>query len=217
MRKMGTALAVLTLLGALASCASQAAAPTPAPAPAPTAEAKADYQTAYAVEKLNEVNDMVLARKAVPADYLAYLDEETAQAVEEYNSATVDMRDRYIWMMNSTAEVLAYAYGGGKAPDESVPDSARFLTEGDRERYYAFIDRAATLALYRNVGELMQTDPATAYPATVESGGSYGLWATDMLHTALVDDDLRQSTQDYLDQVDALLERFDAARAGLSE
>lgn len=217
MRKTGTVLAILAILGALASCASQAAAPTSAPTPEPTAEAKVDYQTAYAVEKLNEVNDMVLARKVVPADYLAYLDEETAQAVEEYNSATAVMRNSYIWKMNSTAGVLAYAYGGGEAPDESVPDSARFLTEGDRERYYAFIDRAATLALYRNVGELMQTDPATAYPATVEGGGSYGLWATDMLHTALVDDDLRQSTQDYLDQVDALLERFDAVRAELSE
>ena len=59
--------------------------------------------------------------------------------------------------------------------------------------------------------------PAPAPAPTAEGGGSYGLWATDMLHTALVDDDLRQSTQDYLDQVDALLERFDAARAGLSE
>lgn len=220
MKQKRCLLPALVLIGALASCASQTAAPTPteapAPAPSPTAEAGPDYQTAYTIEKLNEVNDMVLARKVVPVDYLFYLYGETAQAVEEYNAATAYLRGSYIGKMKDIAWVLAYAYDGGKPPAESIPESALFLTEGDRDRYYGFIDRAATLALYRNVGELMQTDPATAYPAMVEDGGSYGLWATDMLHTTLVDDDLKRQTQDYLDQVDALLERFDAARAELS-
>lgn len=95
MRKTGIVLAALALLGVLASCASQAAAPTPAPTPEPTAEAKADYQTAYAVEKLNEVNDMVLARKVIPEDdaafasYGRYLEEgdNYFRFIEEFSAA----------------------------------------------------------------------------------------------------------------------------------
>lgn len=204
----------LTLALILSACAAQAALDTAEPA---AVQVQSDPNRAYALEKLNEVNDMILERKVVPEDYFRYLGEELAQAVEEYNTATAVLRSSYLGKMEGYAKIMAYSYGGAEVPDDSVPASSIYLLEERPDHFYEFIDRAATLALYRNVGDLMQSDPVTAYPASAESGGSYGLWATDLLHDASVGAGLSQQTEEYLDQVDALLEKLDETRKGWTQ
>ena len=66
----------------------------------------ADAAESYRLEKLNQITDMVLERQVVPADYLRYVDEELAQAVEEYNSATQLLKMNY----------STWAEGGGVRP-----------------------------------------------------------------------------------------------------
>lgn len=49
-------------------------------------------ENAYRLEKINEVNDLVIQRQVVPEGYFRYLGEELAAAIEEYNSKTTGLR-----------------------------------------------------------------------------------------------------------------------------
>ena len=167
----------------------------------------------YRLEKLNAVSDLVLERQVVPSDYLRYLDEELAAAVEEYNLSTSILKQRYLSYMENVTDSLAYSYSD-ITDDNPSPSSHRYLTDAERpDRYYVFLDRVATLALFQNPSFLLQTDSATAYLAMVESGGSGGLWSTNLLQTVLGEEETHQLTEEYFAQVDALLDQLDAARA----
>lgn len=205
MRKTRTTLVALALLGVLASCASQAAAPTPAPTPEPTAEAKVDYQTAYAVEKLNEVNDMVLERKVIPEDYLRYLDGPAAEKAETYNAA----------LTNAKAVAVRYAKEWADTFREMSPEDdaafasyGRYLEEGDN--YFRFIEEFSAALLYPNSYDFTIFGTVVGYPASCESGGSGGLWSMGYYMDQNCIEELTSAVNDLLDQ-------FDAARAELSE
>ena len=164
----------------------------------------ADAAESYRLEKLNQITDMVLERQVVPADYLRYVDEELAQAVEEYNSATQLLKMNYsIWAEGVVESVL---YDFGDAPEPPDPY--------DRpERYYQMVDRLSTLAFYPNSTDFIFTDPVLSFSAAHESGGSYGLWAIYLHEDWYVEEDLARQASDYFTQVDTLLDQLDAARA----
>ena len=61
-----------------------------------------------ALEKLNQVNDMVLARETVPADYLRYLPDDLAELVEEYNGRTGELCEN-----DPSLSYPLYVEGGG--------------------------------------------------------------------------------------------------------
>ena len=69
-----------------------------------------DAAEAYRLEKLNEVNDMVLERKAVPEDYLRYLPEDLRDPVKQYNADTMGMKLSYEQRGSSIAEGLLYEH-----------------------------------------------------------------------------------------------------------
>ncbi len=208
-----SALALVLVLWLILRGIGQPAAAEPAPTPAPATEQ--DANAAYRLEKLNNVNDMILSREIVPQDYLRYLEEGLAGMVEEYNSLTARLKSCYLSHMSNTAWSLAYNYDGVSAPEAySSRPSYYYLADPDHpNRYYTFIDRASTLALFPNYSDLAQTDPATAYLAWAESGSSSGLWATSLLHTSLADEETRTMTEEYFHNIDAILDRIDAVRA----
>lgn len=161
----------------------------------------ADAAEGYRLEKLNQITDMVLERQVVPADYLRYVDEELAQAVEEYNSATTLLILRYTQTATDVVNTLVYEHM------ESPGDYQQ------PELYFDWIGRIAHYALYENTLALCSADPVLGYTLAKEVGGSYGMWPGYFHEEGLADEDLRQQGEDYLTQVDTLLDQLDAARA----
>ena len=162
-----------------------------------------DAAEAYRLEKLNEVNDMVLERKAVPEDYLRYLPEDLREPVKQYNADTMGMKLSYEQRGSSIAEGLLYEHGEDP---------------GDYERgdlFYSMADRISTLSLYGNVNQLCNLDPVLTYTLAKEGGGSWGMWAYYIEH-GNYDTETKQRRAEYLDGVYALLDQFDAYRASLT-
>lgn len=172
-------------------------------APAPDVAGTLDAAAAYRLEKLNEVNDMVLAREAVPEDYLRYLPEDLREPVKQYNADTMEMKVSYEQRGTRIAESLLYEH------KEDPGDYER------GELFYSMADRISTLSLYRNVNQLCNLDPVLTYTLAKEGGGSYGMWAYYIEH-GNYGVETKQRRAEYLDSVDALLDQFDAARTALS-
>lgn len=108
MKKHLTALLLAAMILSLASCAT----PEPPAAPSLTANQR------YTLEKLNQVNDMVLARETVPADYLRYLPDDLAELVEEYNNRTGELRVRFTCNAKSIVHGLLYNLDDRTPPRE---------------------------------------------------------------------------------------------------
>lgn len=196
--------AILILAGVILVSAALVTAGLFAGAGRPAEPAQAvqmDAEAAYRLEKLNEVNDMVLRREAVPEDYLRYLPEELREPVKRYSADTAGMKADYELRGTQIAQALLYEHR------EDPGDYER------GELFYAMAERISTLSLYRNVSELCQADPVLVYTLAKESGGSYGAWAYYIEKGVGDDEDAVRRRADYLDAVDALLEQFDACRA----
>lgn len=189
MKKYLTALLLAAMILSLAACAT----PEPPAAPSLTANQR------YALEKLNQVNDMVLARETVPADYLRYLPDDLSELVEEYNNRTGELRVRFTRNAKSIVHGLLY-----NLDDRTPPREYEYP-----ELYYDWVGRISHYALFENITELCENDPNLSYPLYVEGGGSYGMWA---LPSHFYDDRDVQEIQDYLRLVEQLLDAFDAAR-----
>lgn len=216
MKRITCILLVLAMAMALSACGGQADAPasdvTPSAAPAPSSgAAQPDPNRAYALEKLNEVNDMVLNRQMVPQDYLRYLDEPLAIKMVEYNST----------LSSAKAITIRYAKGWADSfrnmtPEDDWYDAAfasygRYLEEGDN--YFRFIDEFSTALLYPNSYDFPLFGTVVGYPAGSEAGGSGGLWATGFY----LSDSEKQCISALTALVDDLLDQFDAARAAWAQ
>lgn len=189
MKKHLSALLLAAMVLSLAACAAPE---TPAVSPLTTNQR-------YALEKLDQVNDMVLARETVPADYLRYLPDDLAQLVEEYNDRTGELRVRFTVNAKNIVRSLLYDLEDRTAPPEyEYP-----------ELYYDWVGRISHYALFENITELCENDPSLSYPLCVEGGGSYGMWA---LPGHFYKDEDVQLIEDYLLLVEQLLDAFDAAR-----
>ena len=186
------ALAAALLLNA---CAEPAAPSAAVPGPS----------RAYALEKLNEVSDMVLNRQVVPEDYLRYLDETSSEKVAEYN----------VGLANAKTVVVCYAKGWAdtfrdmNAFPEDAPgyDAAfagygRYLEEGDN--YFRFIEEFSSALLYPNHYDFTLFEAFAGYPAGSETGGSGGLWASGYYLDKAPMDELTAAASDLLDQLDAV-------------
>lgn len=183
-------LAASILISALALCWSiRTAAP----------DAPEDRQT----EVRAQIRDMVLAREAIPADYLRYLDQDLAAQAEEYNLETANLKSQY----------TVYA-------KEQIHGMFEYYRDNEPERlnYFAseklICEAAAHLvhcALYRNPQELYYEDPAMAYALSGEEGGSGGLWAEAVHQSFWVEENLVKDVETYLDQVDGFLDALDGA------
>ena len=154
---------------------------------------------AYSLEKLNQVNDMVLERETVPSDYLRYLPDELARLVEEYNDQTGELRVYFTGHAQSIVYSLLY----------DLEDRTALREYEYPELYYDWVGRISHYALFGNITELCENDPCLSYPLYRESGGSYGMWALPGLF--YTDEDI-QLIEDYLRLVEQLLDAFDAAR-----
>ena len=166
--------------------------------PAPTA------QDEYRLEKINEVNDMVIQRQVVPEGYFRYLGEELAAAVEEYNSMTAGMHCNYARYGNGIAETFFY---------ETKEDP------GDYDRpilYYEWISSISRLALHKNSYEMLLNDDYLVALAYQELGGSGGLWFYFVQNDAIGSQELTSEFEEYFAMIDALMPMFDEARAQLN-
>lgn len=189
MKKHLTALLLAAMILSLVACAT----------PEPPAATPLTANQRYALEKLNQVNDMVLARETVPTDYLRYLPDDLAELVEEYNNRTGELRVRFTANARSIVHGLLYNLDDRTAPREyEYP-----------ELYYDWVGRISHYALFENITELCENDPSLSYPLYVEGGGSYGMWA---LPSHFYEDRDVQEIQDYLRLVEQLLDAFDAVR-----
>lgn len=150
-----------------------------------------------------QIRDMVLAREAIPADYLRCLDQDLAALAEEYNAGTANLKSRY----------TVYA----KEQIHSMFEYYR-TEEPERLNYFAseelVCEAAAHLArcaLYRNPQQLYYEDPAMAYALSGEEGGSGALWA-DAVHQGFqAGENLVKDVETYLDQVDEFMDALDGA------
>ena len=156
----------------------------------------------FPAARIDAVSQLVLDREVVPEDYLRWLDEETAQAVERYNDGTVRWTQYFANYAHSVAEGLFYEH------KESPGDYDQPML------YYEWIGRISHLALYRNADELLLTDPYLVWPLAKESGGSYGLWASRIHAQSSLGDETYGELMAYLDETDALLDALDEARQG---
>jgi len=202
-KKLDLFCSLAALLVAAAALAAALTIPRPAdradntPAPAPSH----DPQEVYCLEKLNEVNDMVLDRQVVPEDYLRYLDEALSEKVKTYNSALV----------NAKAETVRYAKGWADSFREMSPEDdwydegfagyGRYLEEGDN--YFRFIEEFSAALLYPNANDFTFSATVVGYPAASEAGGSGGLWATGYYLDKTWIDTLTSAADELLDQFDA--------------
>lgn len=224
MKKLLASLLAIVMALALTACApmSDSGSPAPSPDAAQSATgtpepgpdtAQSALNRAYALEKLNEVNDMVLNRQVVPGDYLRYLDEELAEKVEEYNSALANAKGAAVRYAKDWAESFRDFFGN-LSPEDDGYDAAyasygRYLEEGDN--YYRFIEEFSTALLwYPNHYAFMIFQPVVGYPAGRELGGSGGLWANGYY----LEDWQRTSIDELTAIADELLDQFDNARAG---
>lgn len=178
-------------------------APSPAPesvsAPAPTLSP----QDAYRLEKLNEVNDLVLDRQVVPEDYLRYLDQDLSEGVKAYNTALVNAKAETVRYAKEWADTFRDLSPEDDWYDEAFARYGQYLKEGDN--YFRFIEEFSTALLYPNANDFTFFAPVVGYPAASEAGGSGGLWATGYYLDKTWTDELTSA-------VDGLLTKFDAAR-----
>lgn len=157
----------------------------------------------YRLEKLNEVTDLVLERQVVPQDYLRYLDEDLAQAVENYNLATAQLKSNYSVYAENLVHVLIDDTDAPRGPEAYQQE----------ERYYRMVDRISTLALFQNCYELCLADPYLSFTLAHEAGGSAGLWAYTLHEPGYVGEGLAGQATAYFTQVEELLDQLDGARA----
>lgn len=190
------ALAASILVSALALCwAVKTASPaSPASSAAPE-DPRAEVRA--------QIRDMVLAREAIPADYLRFLDQDLAAQAEEYNAETAILKSQY----------TVYA----KEQLHSMFEYYR-TEEPERMNYFAseelICEAAAHLArcaLYRNPQQLFYEDPAMAYALSGEEGGSGALWAAALHQGFQAGGNLVMEVEAYLDQVDAFVDALDGA------
>lgn len=188
----------------LSACSVAAAGDTgtgaePSPQADPSAPAEPlDPNRAYRLEKLNEVNDMILARETVPADYFRYLDEALTPVLEDYNAQTRAMRIVYTERATHIAKSFFY---------EHQPDPGDYAHS---DMYYEWVARISHYAMYENARELCENDPYLSYNLSKEAGGSGGLWAW-RLHES-VSPEVQEQTQAYFTMIDQLLTLLDEAR-----
>lgn len=165
----------------------------------------ADPVAAYRLEKLNDVNDMVLKRAVVPEDYLYYV-EDTAlrDALKTYNEQTGTMHLYYQQRGMDIANALFYEHKE---------------TPGDYDQpmlYYEWVGRIAGHALYRNTTQLCYADPFLGYPLAKEAGGSYGMWAYQLHNPGFsANAEESASAEAYFALVDDLLVRLEDARRAM--
>lgn len=200
--------ALLLSVGALIWTLSDLSTPAPAPSTVSTPPTEtsppADLSAACALEKLNEMNDMVLHREAVPQDYLRYLPESLAETVGQYNTDTSVMKDNYSDYAVGVVTALLYEH------NEDPGDYLR------GELFYSMVDRISTLALYRNADLLCRGDPVLSYTLAKESGGSYGMWAYRTHEADRIGEERARLVKDYVTLLDELFEQLDMARAALT-
>lgn len=220
MKKLLSSLLAIVMALALAACGPVSDSETPAPSPdaaqsaagtpAPgSGTAQSDPNRAYALEKLNEVNDMVLDRQMVPGDYLRYLDEALAEKVEEYNDALANAKGITLRYAKIWADSLRNVSPEDDWYSEADADYAQYLKEGDN--YFRFIEEFSTALLYYpNHHAFMFFQTVVGYPAGCEAGGSAGLWATGFY----LDEHERKDIAELNAIADELLDQFDNARAG---
>lgn len=204
MKKLLGALLALTLCCSLAACTASDPGPAAAASDAePAFAAQSDPNQEYRLEKLNEVNDMILARETVPEDYFRYLDEGLAAAVETYNSDTAAMRINYTYYATNIVKTLFY---------ENQEDPGDYAHS---DLYYEWVGRISHYAMYENACELCKNDPYLSYTLSKEAGGSWGLWAYHIHESPSAE--VQQQTQEYFSMVDGLLARIDEARAAFAQ
>ena len=142
MKRITCTLFALAMCLTLAACGAQAGAPAP-----DSGVAQPDPNRAYALEKLNEVNDMVLNRQVGPQDYLRYLDETLAIKMVEYNSRLSSAKAITIRYAKEWADTFR-----NMSPEDWYGEAGvsykRYLEEGDN--YFRFIDEFSTALLYPN-------------------------------------------------------------------
>lgn len=195
------ALAAVLTLPRTAAPADPALSPAPesVSAPAPILSP----QDAYRLEKLNEVNDLVLDRQVVPEDYLRYLDQALSEEVKAYNVALVNAKAETVRYAKEWADSFRDLSPEDDWYDEAFARYGQYLKEGDN--YFRFIEEFSTALLYPNASDFTLFATVVGYPAASEIGGSGGLWATGYY--------LDKSWTDTLTSaVDELLTQFDAAR-----
>jgi len=189
MKKIIAMLAALLLLGACAAHASPTTEPPlgseaehPALSAAPSEEpeisaarpAPAGEYSAYAIEKIREINDKIINREIVESSYFYYIsdNEELLGNVVRYNDLTASLTG---YSTMRAARILIVLFELEDENEEPfVLGSLGYLdfSEDVREK----INRIAKLSLYENSGKLMQADPELAYLLESDGGGSYGLW-----------------------------------------
>ena len=189
MEKRLSALLLAAMILSLAACA----------APEHSDDSSLTANQRYALEKLDQVNDMVLTRETVPSDCLRYLPDDLAELVEEYNDQTGNLRIRFTANARRVVHSLLY----------DLEDRTEPLVYEYPQVYYDWVGRISHYALFENFTELCENDPSLSFPLYVEGGGSYGMWA---LPSHFYDDRDVQELQDYLRLVEQLLDAFDAAR-----
>lgn len=195
---LSTGVLVWTLTGLAASAPPMVSGPSAEPS------APADANAAYALEKLNEVSDMVLRREGVPEDYFRFLPEGLAETMGQYNADTYVIKAYYGAYAVQVVTALLYEH------NEDPGDYLR------GELFYSMVERISTLALYGNAEALCRVDPILSYTLVKESGGSYGMWAYRFHEADRVGEEMAQRVNDYFTMLDGLFEQLDAARAALN-
>ena len=141
-------------------------------------------------------------REIVPEPYLDLLDDETRQMAEEYNEVTAYLSDFF----DDYAVRMADFFSN---PQKSSALEASFFQYGTyvkRPFYYYFIERVSSAALYPNARERLIRNPLIG--TFIDTGGSYGLWAT-MIHADFnVGDENAVLIQDYFALIDVLTLRL---------
>lgn len=170
----------------------------------PSPAAALDADAAYRLEKLNQINDMVLERQVVSEDYLRYLDDALAEQVKAYNVALVNAKGTTVRYAKEWADTFRDMSPEDDWYDEAYARYGRYLKEGDN--YCRFIEEFSTALLYPNPNDFTLFGTVVGYPAGSEMGGSGGLWAVGYYLD-------KGPIEDLTAAVDGLLDRFDAARA----
>lgn len=166
-------------------------------------EARADPAEEYRRGKVAEVSSMVLNREIVPGDYFRYLDEELAEAVEEYNSETCSMRSYYMEYAEKNILGLLEFY---QECGEEIPSFA-----DSQERIWQAADHISDCALHREPYWLYYQDPVVWRILKKEGGGSGSLWLNKPAWAHNVGTERAAKAEAYFAQVEELLDRLDAA------
>ena len=144
MKKRLSALLLAAMILSLAACA----------APEHSDDSSLTANQRYALEKLDQVNDMVLTRETVPSDCLRYLPDDLAELVEEYNDQTGNLRIRFTANARRVVHSLLY----------DLEDRTEPLVYEYPQVYYDWVGRISHYALFENFTELCENDPRAAAP-----------------------------------------------------